>query len=99
MSYLFGAFKRYGDADDSCAMSTDWKDLLLERLDTSARPDGGWGYAPGAAPFAEPSALTCLALSAWGMETRALHNGLALLARMQRPDGSVPVALDIESPC
>lgn len=100
-------------------MSNDWVNSLLDRLNGEAHTDGGWGYLPGAAPCAEPTALACLALSAREIEADAfqtsrspnhfrlrrtdrrirLIGGLALLARLQRPDGSVSVALNIESPC
>ena len=80
-------------------MATDWENSLLDRLKAAAQPDGGWGYSPGTAPCAEPTALACLALSARGMEMDAAPQGLSLLARLQRPDGGIPVALNIESPC
>ena len=94
-------------------MSNDWVNSLLDRLNGGAHTDGGWGYLPAAAPCAEPTALACLALSSRGIEADAfqmsrspnhsrvvrLIGGLALLARLQRPDGSVSVALNIESPC
>jgi hypothetical protein len=80
-------------------MSNDWVTSLLDRLYGGAHTDGGWGYLPAAAPCAEPTALVCLALSARGKETDLVNRGLALLARLQRPDGSVSVALNIESPC
>ena len=80
-------------------MSKDWVNSLRDRLNVAAHPDGGWGYSPGAAPCAEPTALACLALSARGIELDVVHKGLALLALLQRPDGSVSVALNIKSPC
>jgi len=80
-------------------MFNDWEDSLRDRLNAAAIPDGGWGYSPSAAPCAEPTALSCLALSPRGIEADVVHRGLSLLARLQRPDGSVSVALNIESPC
>jgi len=79
-------------------MSIHWVNAILERINGRAYPDGGWGYSPAAAPNAEPTALACLALLARGTETDVTHRGLALLARLQRPDGGVSVTLDIESP-
>lgn len=66
---------------------------LLERLVRSANPDGGWGYAAGAASHPEP---TCLALLALGAAREAfaqpIANGLAALERHRRPDGSYQLA-------
>ncbi len=80
-------------------MLNDWVNPLCDRLCVAAHPDGGWGYSPRAAPCAEATALACLALSAREIEADVVHKGLALLGRLQRPDGSVSVALNIESPC
>jgi len=81
-------------------MLTAWDHSIRDRLCLNAYPDGGWGYSPGVVPCAEPTALTCLALSASASEidVDVVSRGLALLARLQRPDGSVSVALNIESP-
>ena len=94
-------------------MWAEWVNSLCDRLNVATHPHGGWGYLPGSEPCAEPTALACLALSAQGIEADAFQNehspnhtrvvrligGLALLARLQRSDGSVSVALNIESPC
>ncbi len=81
-------------------MATEWDNSLRDRLRVSAYPDGGWGYSFGGAPCAEPTALACLALSASapGIDADVVQRGLALLERLHRPDGSVSVALNIESP-
>jgi len=78
-------------------MSNHWVNTILERINGGAHADGGWGYSPAAAPSAEPTALVCLALSARKVEEDVVRKGLALLARLQRSDGRVPVASNIES--
>jgi hypothetical protein len=80
-------------------MPMNWPVAVHDRLTAAAHPDGGWGYLEGAAPCTEPTCLACLALSAYKTDTEAYARGLAWLARLQRPDGSVPVASNVTSPC
>ena len=80
-------------------MSTQWQVSLFDRLTAAVHSDGGWRYIAGTAPCAEPTSLACLALAAGGMETEAWKRGMAWLAQRQRPDGSVPVASNVTSPC
>jgi hypothetical protein len=80
-------------------MPMNWPGAVLDRLTAAAHGDGGWGYLAGAAPCTEPTCLACLALSAYKTDTETYARGLAWLARLQRPDGSVPVASNVTSPC
>ena len=52
----------------------------------------------GGSVCAEPTALTCLAMRAHQVEANRWVHGLGSLARMQRSDGSIPVAGHVPSP-
>jgi hypothetical protein len=64
----------------------DWHDQLLDQL--SLRPC--CGYQADAQPAAEPTALTALALAAWGRKEQA-QQAAAWLTQLQAEDGSVGV--------
>ncbi|MEE9293645.1 MAG: hypothetical protein V3W34_01600 [Phycisphaerae bacterium] len=72
---------------------------MIDRLVEGARADGSWGYQPGAAASAEPTAMVALALAAHGKEGRLLSKSLEWLVTLQRGDGAVPVLPALASPC
>lgn len=80
-------------------MSTPWQHTLIDRLVNNANSDGGWGYQSVAATCTEPTVMACLAMAAHRIETQRWVRGLALLAKLQRPNGSVPVSSQVSSPC
>ena len=71
---------------------------LAKRLLHRANPDGGWGYSIDGPSFAEPTALSCLALAVQGIEHEAHGRGLHWLTDGQGPDGRIPVMADDDSP-
>ncbi len=88
-----------GAGDDIRLVSMGWQRTLLDRLKADVNPTGAWGYRRGTSGCAEPTALACLALAAREVEPDRWVPGLAWLARVQRPDGGVPVAAPVSSPC
>lgn len=85
--------------DDETAVSTPWQKALLNRLAATPHAAGGWGYRTSSSPAAEPTAFTCLALSAYGHDPSLRKHGLSMLDHVQQPDGGVPASSDAQSPC
>lgn len=80
-------------------METSWCDCASRELLARRIPGSGWGYRPDRSPAAEPSALAGLGLVSWARNTggapeatAAVQSVASWLARLQRPDGSVPSA-------
>ncbi|MFQ5494148.1 MAG: hypothetical protein ACE5EX_02100 [Phycisphaerae bacterium] len=80
-------------------MSAATTDVLLDRLCAGAAEDGRWGYRPGSTPAAEPTAVACLALGACDARLAQRNRALTWLARLQRPNGAVPITADVTGPC
>ena len=62
--------------------------LLIDRLLSFARPDGGLPYHPGTDPATEPTLLATLALSAWDAPDTRIKPLLDYARRIQNTDGS-----------
>lgn len=91
--------KCYGGMDDETAVSTPWQTALLNRLTATPHTGGGWGYRTSSSSSAEPTSLSCLALSTYAHEPNLWARGLSLLDNLQQSDGGVPVSSDAQSPC
>ncbi|MHB1557634.1 MAG: hypothetical protein ACYC61_09160 [Isosphaeraceae bacterium] len=80
-------------------MKTPWSERAARELLARRIPDSGWGYRPDRSPSAEPTVLAALGLKNWAKPTgdsaeaaAAVRSAASWLARLQRPDGSVPSA-------
>jgi len=80
-------------------VSTNWSQIVIDRLRAAQGTDGGWGYRPRGKACAEPTALACMALSPIPAARAAVESGLCWLADHQRDDGGVPIAENIDVPC
>lgn len=60
--------------------------------------DGGWGYAPGASSWLEPSAWAALALLVAREYAGVVQKALALISLWQRPDGSYRPQAAVDEP-
>lgn len=85
--------------DDETAVSMPWQKALLNRLTAARHSGGGWGYRTPNQSAAEPTALACLALSAYTRDPSLWTHGLSLLGHLQRPDGGIPASFDADAPC
>lgn len=72
--------------------------FLIDRILSARSGDGSWGYRPGSASAAEPTALACLALAEWGIGDAVDVDGLDWLVANQRADGNVPTVPNVPSP-
>lgn len=82
-------------------MNGDWTGPARAELRRLRGPSGAWADRPGGSPRAEPTALAGLALLADRPDPRALADARAAaewLARLQRPDGAVPIAEGLPGP-
>ena len=85
--------------DDAHTMPESWQHKLIDRLVAGANQDGAWGYQPGAAAGAEPTAMAALALAAHDRDPDLRERAVSWLAKLQQPDGAVPVWPGLSSPC
>jgi hypothetical protein len=69
----------------------DWRAAAVAALMRQRTGDGGWAYRTGAAAQAEPTAWAGLALLGAGELARA-RGAATWLARLQQPDGGVPIS-------
>lgn len=83
---------------DNLPMPPHLDTRLKDRLLATAAPGGGWGYRPSGSAYAEPTALTLLALADEEQGNNVRSAAMDWLARIQRVDGSVPVSSEIPSP-
>lgn len=85
-------------------MAGDWREAARRELLESRGGAAAWGYRAGASPGVEPTALACLGLlasrreSASEADLTAVRAAAGLLARLQRPDGSLGVSGDPAMP-
>ncbi len=80
-------------------MSNPWQQTVQHRLLDAQHTAGGWGYHARATPCAEPTALTCMALSGSPEARSAVERSLQWLTEMQRSDGGVKICENISTPC
>ncbi len=85
-------------------MSTRWTDEARQRLCELKGDAQGWGYQPDGVACVEPTVLACLALSR-GHDHHTIDQSSAIggpvaewLAKIQRSDGSLPVAQGVDTP-
>jgi hypothetical protein len=80
-------------------MAMSWQQVIIGRLCDSAHQGGGWGYQLPCAPSAEPTALTCLALSRRDLGREPAQKALDWLAARQQRDGGVAINENSNQPC
>lgn len=74
-------------------------DHLLSELEACQVAGGGWSYTPTAEPYAEPTALGALALSAWKPTSDLIQPALVALREMQNADsGAVGISRSQRQP-
>jgi hypothetical protein len=73
---------------------SDWQSAARASLLRQSTADGAWGYRAGTAPQAEPTAWAGLALLGDDASVRAA----AWLAKLQAPDGGVPICATSPQP-
>lgn len=80
-------------------MKTPWSERAGRELLARRIPGSGWGYRPDRSPSAEPTTLAGMGLASWARSAGGnpeaaaeVRSAASWLARLQRPDGSVPSA-------
>ena len=74
--------------------NSDWRSLLLERLEQCVTPHKGWSYAQAGPASPEPIALCAIALTGAGRAAPMVASALDTLATLQHESGAVSATAD-----